>query len=206
MASSSASARSSRDVDRGVGAELERQCALVLAGGGRDHASRAEGPRQLNRERADPARGRVDDDRFPGGEVRRRAVEMPGGQPLHQQRQRDRVGDAVGDREHVGRRHGGELGVAAGPAGQRHHPRAVALERARDLGPGDERQVVALHVLVAARVRVGEVHSRARDAHEQLAVGGLGHRSVLDELEHLRTAPLGDPDGAHRPQATLAAP
>jgi hypothetical protein len=82
LASRSASARSSRrDVDGRVGAELERQRALVLARGGGDHAAGAERPAELDGERADAAGRRVHDDALAAAQLRRRLVQVPGGQP-----------------------------------------------------------------------------------------------------------------------------
>ena len=69
-------------VDRGVGAELERQRALLLGRGGRDHAAGAVALGELDRERADAARGGVDDDALALGQVRGGLQQVPGAQAL----------------------------------------------------------------------------------------------------------------------------
>jgi hypothetical protein len=60
----------------------------------------------------------------------------------------------------------------------------VSSPHARDLAAGHERQLLGCEVVVVALVGVGEVHSRARDPDEDLALAGLGHGEV-DELEDL---------------------
>ena len=186
-----------RRIDRCVGAELDGERALLLGGGGRDHSPGAERMAELHGQRADPAGRAVHDDALALGEVPGRAVEMPRGRALHDQRERRGVIDAVGNREDtvLGRR--GVLRVAA-LADERHDALAAVLAHAGDLAAGDQRQRRLLDVGVGARVRVGEVHARERHPDQRLARGRL-RSGQLGELEHLRAAELGHLNRAHRP-------
>ena len=164
---------------------------------------------ELHGERADAARRGVHDDALARPDARGGAVQVPRGEALEQQRERRRVADAVGDRERRRRRRRDVLRVAAG-ADQRddalagREAVAVALDDAGDLRAGDERQLVAREVGVLARVGVGEVDARARDAHEHVLLAGLGHRRVLGQLEHLGAAPLADSDRSHGAKIALS--
>ena len=97
---------------------------------------------ELDRERAGAARRADDEHRLARGQARARAVQVPRGEALDQQRQRGAVVDAVGDRERERRRRGGVLGVAAGagtpPRRARRCPRARRRPRcpARAAAPG----------------------------------------------------------------------
>jgi hypothetical protein len=129
---------------------------------------------------------------------------MPGRQALEHERQRGLVADTVGDRERQRAGRGRVLRVATGPA-EGDDALAGVLAHARDLGAGDERQLVLGEVGVRAPVGVGEVQAGAADAHEHLAGlrRGLGQ---VDELEHLGAAVLGHLDRAHRRRTILRAP
>jgi hypothetical protein len=192
-----------RDVDGRVGAELERQRALLLRRRRRDHAARPQRLAELHGERADAAGRGVDDDALARLEVRRRAVQVPRGESLEQQRDRRAVADAVGDGERRRSGRGDVLRVAAG-ADERHDPLAgaepvgVLLDDPGDLGARDERQLVAREVRVLARVGVGEVDARARDPHQEVVLARLRLRRILGKLQHLGPAPLADPDRSHR--------
>ena len=131
----------------------------------------------------------------PGPTRARRAVQVPRGQALDEQRQRGAVVHAVGDREgqRLGRRR--VLGVAAGAA-EGDDALAGVLAHAGHLAARHERQLLGREVVVAALVGVGEVHTRARDPDEDLAVAGLGDGQV-DELQDLGAAELLLLDGAH---------
>ena len=91
FASISASLRSSASGStRGVGAQLERELALLLRAGRRDHPARAHGLAELDRQAADAAgRAETRPRSRRGCTLRRRSVEVPGGQSLDQQRERD---------------------------------------------------------------------------------------------------------------------
>ena len=158
---------------RHVGAELQRERALLLAGGGRDHAARAERVAELDRERADAAGGAVHDDALALGHAPGGAVEVPGGRPLDDHRERRAVVEAVRDREDVLPRRGRVLGVAAGPD-ERDDALAGVLAHAGHLAARDERQRGLLHVGVRARVGVGEVEPGAGDPDQHLAPAGSG--------------------------------
>ena len=124
---------------------------------------------------------------------------MPRGEALDEQGERGLVGQAVGHWEHAPGRGDGQLRVAAGVQ-QRHH--ALAVHRSRNLSAEHERHLALGHVLALALVGVAEVHARARDAHEQLAipglrVGDLGHR------QHLGPPELLDHHGLHARHATF---
>ena len=104
----------------------------------------------------------------PGPTRPRRAVQVPRGEALDQQRQRGAVVDAVGDREGQRLGRGRVLGVAAGAA-QGDDALPGVLAHAGDLAAGHERQLLGREVVVAALMGVGEVHARARDPDEDLA-------------------------------------
>ena len=87
------------------------------------------------------------------------------------------------------------LGVAAGAA-EGHDPLAGVLAHAGHLAARHERQLLGREVVVAALVGVGEVHTRARDPDEDLALAGLGDGEI-DELQDLRAPELLLLDGAH---------
>ena len=185
------------DVDRRVGAQLERQRRACPRW--RRWRSRARrpcgaraGPRASRRRR--PRRGRRRSrPRRSWAEVRYRchavrpwissasavASSTPSG-----------IGNVVARRRRRTRR-----SRPCRPAPPRAAP--VPSRTPGHLRARDQRQLVAREVGVLARVGVGEVHPRARDADQHLAVARLGHRGVLDQLEHLRPAPLADPDRAH---------
>ena len=91
-------------VDRGVGAELERERALLLGRGGGDHAPGAHRPGRAGRPASRRRPRRRATTTVSPGRSARRAVQVPGGQALEQQRQRGAVVDAVGDREGQRRR------------------------------------------------------------------------------------------------------
>ena len=184
-----------RGVDHGVRAELEREVALGLARGHRDHAARAERLAELHRQRADAA-GRGDDhDGLARLDARACLVEVPRGQALEQQRQGGGVVDAVGDRERERARRGRVLGVAA-VAAERDDTLARVLAHARDLRARDKRERRLRQVAVGALVRVGVVEPGAADLDQDLGLGRLGHRDV-DELEHLGPAERLHLDRAH---------
>ena len=72
------------------------------------------------------------------------------------------------------------------------------LAHARDLGAGNQRQRLALDVLVLALVGVGEVHPGAADPDQHLPVCGLRHGD-LDQLQDLRATERNLLNGTHRP-------
>ena len=76
------------DVDGGVRAQLHRQRTLLRARGGRDQAADPERGRELHGERANAAGRGVHDDALALGDMRGRAVQVPGRQALDQQRER----------------------------------------------------------------------------------------------------------------------
>ena len=157
-----------RDVDGGVGAELERQRALLLGRRGRDHAAGAERLAELHGERADAARRGVHDDALArlrsARDVRYRCHAVrPWSSSASAVASLDAVGDArtssppARPRTRRSRR----CRRARRRAGRPLKPCAVALDHAGDLGARDERQLVAREVGVLARVRVGEVDAGA---------------------------------------------
>ena len=124
--------------------------------------------------------------------------QVPGGQALEQQRQRGAVVDAVRDRE-------GVRGAARRPARRSRRARRSAPRRARPCRrdarrPPSPGSAAARRgeVLVAALVRVGEVHPRARDLDQDLAVArARGPRRVTSAAAErlLRPRLIGAPDG-----------
>jgi hypothetical protein len=183
-----------------VGAQLERQRALLVRGRRCDHTG-ARAARELDGERPDAARRGVHDDRLPRLDAAACADQVPGGHALHGERERGAIVHAVGHRPAQRLVRDRVLRVPA-VAGERNHalPRVVA-----DAGHLAARHVGQLgrdQVRVGAAVRVREVHARARHVDQYLARAGL--RGVeVHQLEDLRAAELADLDGAH-PQRTQA--
>ena len=184
-------------VDRGVGAELERQRPLLLAGGearspGRRRAAWRAARRGCRSRRRRP-RPRPLALLQPGRDVE----QAPGGQPLQQQRRGLVVVDRVGHRHQRRLRHGDLLGVAA--VHQQRRDAAAVRGGAADLAAGHHRQLLLGEVVVAGHVGVGEVDPRARDTSTRtwpspgLGIGQLG------VLEHLGAAELLDLDSLHAP-------
>jgi hypothetical protein len=102
-------------VERGVGAELEREGALVRAGGQRDDAARAERPSKLHAQRPRPTRGPDDHDRLALGQVGRRPQQMPRRRALDEHRERGALVEALGQRHADRLVDGRDLRVAARP-------------------------------------------------------------------------------------------
>jgi hypothetical protein len=181
-------------VDRGVGAEGQRELALVLARRRGDDPPGAERLRELDGERADPAGGGVDDDGLPGRDPRRGPEDVPRRRALEDEGERLAVLDAVGDREGQRREGDGLLGVAA--ARDERDDAAAVLRRAGHLGAGDEGELLRGEVGVLRLVGVGVVHARGADRDAELAGLRLG-RVDLDGGEDLGSAELADLDRAH---------
>ena len=150
---------------------------------------------ELHGKRADTPCAGVHDHALARGDARGGAVQMPGGGPLDDERQRGVVVDRVGDRKDVVGGRGGVLGVAAG-AGERDDALAHVLAHARHLAAGHEWQCGLAHVGVGARVGVRKVQPGAADLDQDLVGTGLG-LGKLYELEHLGPPELAHLDGAH---------
>ena len=197
LASTRRSQALGRGVDRGVGAELERQVALLLASTRR--RSRGPAPSGLPSWTASeptPPAAAMHDDALARLHARARLVEVPGGQALEQQRQRRAVVDAVGDRE--------RQRAPARSRTRRSRRRRTARRRARRCPrarPRPPRRAPAAASPSPGRCSCAGGCRRSSapraDLDQHLAVGRLGHRQV-DELEHLGPAELLHLDRAHR--------
>ena len=180
-----------RGVDRGVGAELERERALLLA----STPSRSRGPApiglaELHGERADAARRRRGRPPSRRAATRRaRAVQVPRGQALEQQRQRGAVVDAVGDREGQRRRARSRTRRSrrCRSARRRARPcpraRPPPRRRARAAAAGAARYSLRRWWVSAKFIPARETRMRTSPS----PGSGVGQ---LDELEHLGAAEL----------------
>ena len=196
-------------VDGAGRAQALARGALVPRAGGRDHAG-AERAGQLDRGRADPARAAVHQHPFPGLQ----AAVLEEVRPHREERLGDRGGvdgvEAARDRQALGARHGGVLGVAAAgnerrDAVARRERRAVGPRRlragrhdgagqleTRDVGGSGRRRVLA-HPLHHVR----PVDAGRRDFDEHLARARNGH-GPLGHSENIWASRPGDFDDAHR--------
>jgi hypothetical protein len=120
---------------------------------------------------------------------------VPGGEALHQHRQRRAVVDAVGDVDRQVRMDSGPRRVAPAAAGQRRDPAAVG-GAAHHLAARDVRQGLRLGVLARHLLDVGEVHARGGDVQQEpVAVGG--GIVPLHQVEHLGAAEAVELYGTH---------
>jgi hypothetical protein len=181
-------------IDRRIGPEGDGEIPLLGGRRRRNHATRPERLRQLNRERPHSAGPGNHHDGLPFGELRRRPEQVPRGQSLHEQSQRGPFVEAVRNRVDGGLVRHRVLGVAT----HRHHrddPAAV-IGRSRHLAAEHERRLELGQVGVLALVRVREVHPRARHLDQHLAVARL-RLGQVDDLEHLRPPEFLDLHGSH---------
>ena len=153
----------------------------------------------------------MDHDALALAELRRGAVEVPGGQALYEERERGAVFHALGKRERGldGRQR--VLRVAPAPAGHGDDARALghltvaALDDAHHLTARNQRQLLLRHVCVLPLVGVGEVDPGAGDPYEHLTIAGCRHVEV-HEIEHLGASELRELDRAHRAPEVIPRP
>jgi hypothetical protein len=119
---------------------------------------------------------------------------VPGGEPLHDERQRLPVGHPVRQVVREVLLDGGLLGVAA-VVGEGDDPAALG-GAADDLGAGHHGQRGAGEVGVLHGVRVGVVDPCGGDVEQQLP-GARDRVGQLGLPQHFGAAELGDLDGAH---------
>ncbi|BBJ37767.1 hypothetical protein SSPO_004850 [Streptomyces antimycoticus] len=175
-------------VDEGVDAECERGVPVGGPAGADDAGAGLAG--ELYRDRADAARGAVDQDGLAGGEVAVVEQALPGGEPGDGQCGGQGVVDVSRQRGEVAGFHRDVLGerAVAGPVGQAEHPLADAqaggaesqlFDDTGQLVPGHARRPV---VACAIGPRGGPVQLSGGDArgvypHDDVVLGrvGVGH-------------------------------
>ena len=193
---SARSVRSSRaGVHRGVGAQLERQLALLLRARGGDHAARAHRLRELHRQAAHAAGGRVDDhalalgaaSRSSGRGARRSA---PGSAAPARRRRRPRRGSGTSWPSERPRTRRSRRCRAAPPRARRSSARRVPATSP----PGRQRQLVLREVRVLARCVSAKLIPARATLISTSSLAGLRDRRVVDQLEHLGAAELLDLD------------
>ena len=144
--------------------------------------------------------GGLDDDRLPRLDPGAALDQGDRGEALQQGARGLVIVDLVGDRDQHRLRHRHLLCVAA--TAEQGDDAAPVGGAAAHLGARDQRQLLLGQVVVAGRVRIGEVDPGAGDLDQDLALAG-GRLVDLDRLEQLRPAEFLDLDRLHQGRGAM---